>query len=173
MQLTCPCCSARFPVEAALTDDAARATVAAALALPAPLADLTLRYLALFRPVKRALSWDRAARLLTELSACVRSAQVTRNGIAHAAPQDLWRAALEQVVEGRDRLTLPLKSHGYLFEVAAGLATKKQGAREVVEEQRKRHRSHADTAGPRPLAEAIQRAASYQAGAAELKKVLK
>lgn len=172
MQLTCPCCSARFPVEAALADDAARATVAAALALPAPLADLTLRYLALFRPVKRALSWDRAARLLTELVACVRAAQVVRNGIAQAAPLELWRAALEQAVEARDRLTLPLKSHGYLFEVVAGLATKNQSARERVDEDRKRHRPHASS-GARPLADVIQRAASYQAGAANLKKALK
>lgn len=43
MQITCPCCNARFPLEAALTDEAARQAVAEAITveeLPASLREL-------------------------------------------------------------------------------------------------------------------------------------
>lgn len=152
MQLTCPCCFARYAIEAALTDDAARQAVAAALKLPAPLGDLTLRYLALFRPSKRALSWDRAARLLNELLEPIQAGRITRHGRAWAAPLDTWREAFEQMLARRDKLTLPLASHGYLFEIVAGGASKIEGRAEAAAEQQKRRPHHANTTTPQPAA---------------------
>lgn len=151
MHLICPACAARFSIEAALTDEAARTAVAAALKMPAPLGDLTLRYLALFRPHKRALSWDRAAKLLTELLAPIQAAQVERHGRAWAAPLELWRQALEQMLERRDALQLPLKSHGYLFEIVAALAIKNAGAQEHKAEAQKCHRPRQSSNGPVPV----------------------
>lgn len=150
MQLTCPCCFARFSIEAALTDDAARKAVAAALKLPAPLGDLILRYLAFFRPSKRALSWDRAAKLLNELVEPIQAARVERHGRAWPAPIEYWREALEQMLDRRDKLQLPLKSHGYLFEIVAGLASKAEGRAETATEQQKRHPQR--QAGSHPVA---------------------
>lgn len=144
MQITCPCCFARYAIEAALTDDAARQAVAAALKLPAPLGDLILRYMAFFRPSKRALSWDRAARLLAELLEPIQAGRIERHGRAWSAPLDYWREALEQMLDRRDKLQLPLKSHGYLFEIVAGLSSKAEGRVETAAEQEKRH------ARPRP-----------------------
>src|SRR3569832_1191611 len=117
MNLTCPCCAGRFSIEAALTDDAARAAVATTLKFPAPLGDLILRYMGLFRPLNRAQRKDRAARLLAELLEPIHAAQLNRNGREWPAPPETWRIALEQMLDKRDTLTLPLKSHGYLFEV--------------------------------------------------------
>lgn len=170
MHLTCPCCAARFPVEAALTDDAARVAVAAALKLPAPLGDLTLRYLGLFRPAQRALAWDRAAKLLQELLEPIQAAQVRRNGCDWAAPLELWRQGLEQVLEARERLTLPLKGHGYLFEVVAGMASKSKGAAEVKAEKQRAYRPSAGK--PERVAKVIDRAA-VQAVMEGMRKVIK
>lgn len=119
MQLTCPCCSARFPIESALQDEAARACVAAALRLPPPMADNLLRYLGLFRPAKRALAWDRVRKLLADLAEPMADAQVSRNGVARAAPYELWRIGIEKTLRARDEgaLTLPLKGHGYLMQI--------------------------------------------------------
>lgn len=172
MQLTCPCCSARFPIEAALADDAARQAVAAALRLPAPLGELLLRYIALFRPTKRALSWDRAAKLLDELSAPIRAGQVERNGRIWAAPQESWRAALEEMLERRDKLTLPLKSHGYLFEIVAGFAAKGEARIEQQAETDKRYRSSREHSnGPVKAAKVIDRGKG-RAGARKMRELL-
>lgn len=172
MQVTCPCCSARFPIEAALTDEAARQAVAAALKLPPGLGDLLLRYIALFRPAKRALSWDRAARLLTELSQAIDTGQVERNGRAWAAPLDHWRAALEEMLERRDKLVLPLKSHGYLFEIVAGIANKGESRVErdrEVEKSYRHSRTHSD--GPVKVAQVIDRDKGRAHAAAMMEKL--
>lgn len=137
VKLVCPACGATHSLEALLTDVSAREAVAAALALPAPLADRVLRYLALFRPAQRALSWDRAAKLLQELLGAVKAGHVERKGRSWAAPLELWQAALDQMLAGREQLTLPLKSHGYLFEVVAGLSSRAEARGEARQEERR------------------------------------
>lgn len=171
MQLTCPCCSARFPIEAALTDEAARQAVAAALKIPPPLGELVLRYIALFRPVKRALSWDRAARLLSELGEQIQRGQVSRDGRDWPAPLEAWRYALEQMLATRDKLTLPLKSHGYLYEVVAGRANKAEARREQLVEEQRQHRDGARSAGPVAVGKVIDRLAGAE-HARKLKEVV-
>lgn len=176
MNLTCPCCAARFSIEAALTDDAARVAVAAALRLPAPLGDLILRYLALFRPDKRALSWDRAARLLTELLEPIHAAQLERNGRVWPAPLEAWRMALEQMLDKRDTLTLPLKSHGYLFEIVAGAASRAEGGAERKREQAAQRRDGARNTAPQKAAQVVdkaQRAATAASAAQRMRDKIK
>lgn len=168
MLLTCPCCAARYCIEAGLADESARVAVAAALKMPPPLGDLTLRYLGLFRPHKHALSWDRAARLLTELQAAIAVGQVTRHGRAWAAPLAAWQHALEQVIEARERLTLPLKSHGYLYEIVAGAAQKAQGVAEQKTEELKRRPAYRDTASA--PAKSVKSVAGIARGLEQLKK---
>ena len=143
MRLTCPCCGAAYGLEVLLADRAAREAVVAALALPSALGERLLRYVGLFRPRERALSWDRAARLLTELQAAINAAQIERDGRVYPAPVEYWKQAIDQMVDGRDRLTLPLKSHGYLFEIIVGMhrqAEDRRAARQEVEGERAKAR---------------------------------
>jgi hypothetical protein len=137
MQLVCPCCNARFPVEAGMQDEAARAAIAVAIKLPASLGELLLRYLSLFRPEQRALSWSRANALLKEISEPLAAAQVTRNRVTRAAPVELWRIGLEKIIETRDqgKLNLPLRGHGYLFEIVWSAAGQMEDAAEKKREQ--------------------------------------
>ena len=157
MKLTCPACNALFTLDAALQGDAAREAVLTALALPAPLAKLLVRYLACFAPAKRQLSWDRVAALLGELAGPIAAAQVERNGRTWAAPIGYWQMGLETVLQARDggKLTLPLKSHGYLFEVIAGLSGKAEALAESADHKRRAgtvsvgtHASHAVVTPP-------------------------
>lgn len=129
MQLTCPACNARFALESALTDAAAREAVAAALKLPAPLGDRLLRYIGLFRPRKQALAWSRATRLLTELNELITAGEIQRNGAVFPAPLPVWRDALDAMLAKRDKLRLPLTTHGYLLEIVAGVAEKARDGR--------------------------------------------
>lgn len=131
MRLTCPSCGFCGDVEAYLADVAARRALAAALQLPPALGDRLLRYLMLFRPAKRALSLERLQRLLEELVAPIREAKLTRHGRTWAAPLAYWEQALEQMLDARDKLQLPLKSHGYLFEIVAGIACKAEAKKEA------------------------------------------
>lgn len=144
MRLTCPCCGAAYSLEVLLADAAARQAVVAALGLPAGLGERLLRYLALFRPRERALSWERAARLLDELNAAVAAGQIERNGQIWAAPLDYWKTAIDQMLDGRDRLSLPLKSHGYLYEIIVGMnqrASEQRAARQEVADEQARARA--------------------------------
>jgi hypothetical protein len=147
MQISCPICHARYALEAALTDAAAREAVAVALKLPAPLGGLLLQYIGLFRPAKRSLSWSRVTKLLTELQTLIKAGEIERNGRAWVAPQSHWQAALEQMLNRRDKLSLPLANHGYLLEILAGMANKSEARAEAEAMEAKRRPSYQRPAG--------------------------
>jgi hypothetical protein len=129
-------------LEQALTDAEARSALVAALELPAPLARLTVRYLALHAPEGRTIQWPKLTRLIVELTALVTTAQVTRRGVTHAAPLEIWRAALEEVLSAREAgtLVLPLDGHGYLTEICWRIAAKGAGVAEAQREAAARQR---------------------------------
>lgn len=120
-------------IDVLIAHEGARAAVLAALQLPAPLGKLLLQYLAMFRPAKRQLSWERVGALLEELRAPIAAAQIERHGRTWPAPIEYWKAGLEQMVQLRDakKLQLPLKSHGYLLEVIAGMSNKAEAKGET------------------------------------------
>ncbi|MGN6229147.1 MAG: hypothetical protein ACTHNM_17110 [Dyella sp.] len=150
MRVTCPSCCATFSLDVALQMDASRAALMRALQMPAPLAALWAQYLGMFRSANRALAHDRAERLMAELLPMLDAGEVVRNGNRRQAPIEIWRAALEQMVELRnaDKLQLPLKSHGYLLEIVFAAAERGAAkAERQLEETRKRgdHRRTTDS----------------------------
>ncbi|OHD24112.1 MAG: hypothetical protein A2Y38_12315 [Spirochaetes bacterium GWB1_59_5] len=141
MKLTCPACGSLSSLDALLGNEGAREAVMAALAIPAPLGKLLVQYLAMFRPAQRQLSFDRVASILGELLPMISAASIERNGRTWSAPQDYWRMALEEMLTKRDKLTLPLKSHGYLLEIIAGYGNKAEARQEAQQEDRKAGRT--------------------------------
>lgn len=139
MRLSCPACGSTISLDAALAHEGARGAVMIALQLPAPLGKLLIQYVALFRPAKRALSLDRLASLLGDLLPMIQAAQIERNGRVWPAPQENWHIALGQMIAGRDRLALPLRSHGYLLEILVAIAGKAEAA---VEKKREEQRAY-------------------------------
>ncbi len=124
LELTCPVCGVASPLEGFIqVEDQGRA-VMIALGLPASLRDVFVRYMRLFNPPSRKGTISKTLRLLTELEQPIRDNRVSRRGNDYVAPVELWREAMEDIVERARQpgstLTLPLKSHGYLFEVVAG-----------------------------------------------------
>lgn len=157
MQITCPSCGTPFPLTAGVNDAEARRFAALMGELPPPIARLMPDYLGLFKPLKQGLRWARMVKLLGELQPEIQSAQVTRQGRTWAAPQPLWVAALEQVIERRDTLTLPLAGHGYLREVVAGMANRAAGQAEAQREEARRNPYARDQqGGPRSAGEITQ-----------------
>jgi hypothetical protein len=134
MKLTCPGCGAIGSVDQFTADLEARACMAAIAELPPGTAKPVLGYLTLFRPAKRTLSWRRARKLLAELSELMASPALHRRGRDWPVTPEMWRQALEQMQDKRETLTLPLKSHGYLMEIVAGLASRAEGDAEAKQE---------------------------------------
>lgn len=119
MLIRCPACGAQTSLDVVVDDAAAADALRQALEL-APLGPRIVRYLALFRPMKTRLTWPRVNSLLAELLPAIKGGCVTRNGQTVAVDEAAWATALDEVLAARDsgKLRLPLKSHGYLFEVA-------------------------------------------------------
>jgi hypothetical protein len=139
MKLICPVCQADFPIEAALNDATAREAIVSAFELT-DLGSPLIRYMGLFKPAKRqAISFPRLAALLKELIPMIKDGQITRGGTLYPAPRDYWQMALETMLLQKDKLSLPLKSHGYLLEIIAGYANKAAGQTEKQTEQGRKY----------------------------------
>jgi hypothetical protein len=105
MQLICPCCHTRFPLDAANQDEAARELLALRGTLPPRCWNPLIGYLGLFRSETRALAWDRALKLAREVMAL------------NADPDRLENALAETVEALRLKGGAPLKNHNYLKRV--------------------------------------------------------
>jgi hypothetical protein len=143
VRLSCPTCGAEMTLDVLVSHEGAREAVLLALQLPAPLGKLLVQYLAMFRPAKRQLSWERVAAVLGELQPPIAAAQIERHGRTWPAPLEYWKAGLEHMVQLRDqgKLQLPLKSHGYLLEVISGMSDKAERAAETAQEGRRSGRT--------------------------------
>ena len=118
MKTRCPCCGANASLEVLITHDEARSLMVALAGISDELAKAALRYLGLFRPGERDLSWARAAKLLGELVPLIQAGEITRKRQSYPAPREAGIWAFNRVIEARDsgKLTPPLTSHGFLLE---------------------------------------------------------
>ncbi|MCK5772021.1 hypothetical protein [Algiphilus sp.] len=153
----------------AFTSDADAREVAQLCArLPHQVGPLALRYLGLFRPRQRALAWSRARKLLTELVEFVEAGGVERHGRFWPAPPEVWASAMQQMLDNREKLRLPLSGHGYLAEIVTGSADKAEAKAEREEEaevkaagEKRRNRirnARQEIAGARERAEKLRMA---------------
>ena len=141
MKCVCPECGHVAGMTAFAGEAEARDCMAIALRMPRGLADNLMRYLSLFRPPKRALSWHRALKLMRELERDIDRGYVSRRGRDWAAPMDVWEAAIATVLEQRDNLTLPLRDHSYLHEIITRGANKTEAVAEQKREDKRRKRT--------------------------------
>lgn len=133
----------------------ARQTIQAACALPAQVAKVVLPYLGLFRPEKQALRWSKSLKLINELSAMIAPGYIQIQGkAARPCPPHLWAQALDQMAERRPTLTLPLKNHNYLRQVAYQIADQADAGRERQQHQQVLNgnvQANRDMAPPAPV----------------------
>lgn len=137
MRMTCPACGAEYTLDVLIAHEGAREALIEAMGMNVALGKRLVQYLGLFRPPQRQLTMDRVAKLLKEISPCIKEARITRNGRIWAIPLDSWAWALDEIVAKKDKLTLPLKSHGYLFEMLIAAADKLEAKAEQQTESRR------------------------------------
>lgn len=127
--LHCPHCGHEHDLLAALDAGDGHAFFERLTALPAPAIKPVLRYLMLFAPARRRLSWARLGRLLAPLADAIGRGDFTRDGKRYSAPLDAWVRAMTALVDAPPAtLRLPLKSHGYLLEMLAAPAARARPA---------------------------------------------
>ncbi|GAB6191130.1 hypothetical protein [Desulfocastanea catecholica] len=123
MKLICPACGAIASAESWMNDAHCRETLLVISRLPAPLPKSTLGYLSLFRPGKQALSWKKVLRLVGEIETLTAKSYVHVAGrVDRNCPARIWAQAMEQMVERRTGLTLPMPNHNYLTKIAYDMA---------------------------------------------------
>jgi hypothetical protein len=137
MRLTCPC-GLHGSIELFTEDEHARKFAVLVASLPGGAGAVAVRYIGLFRPGKRALAWDRACKLLEEVRDMLVAGVVERYGKTYPGTPSLFIAAMQQMLDQRERLDLPMKTHGYLVSIIAGESPKAAAAAEEAEEQRRR-----------------------------------
>lgn len=124
MNGTCQTCGTVAPIEWFLAEAEYRQICAALIELPKDVQAVVFHYLGLFRPVTgRAIAAKKAERLLAEIRSMVATGyvQVDRKA-ARPCPPRIWAKAIEQMVERRDRLSIPMPNHNYLKSIAYDLA---------------------------------------------------
>lgn len=109
MQLTCPCCHARYPLGAALDRDAGAELLALLADTPPALARPLVAYLGLFRARTTQLGWDRAGRLAREVLALATDEAALAEALQHTVA-----AMDEKRQQGGFK---PLTNHNYLARV--------------------------------------------------------
>lgn len=160
MQVTCPTCSEYFPIAAGFLEaDGKRFGMLLAGMEPA-LGRALVEYLALFTPPKQKLRLSRAVKLVAALDALVREGSVCRDergGARRAAGPAQWAAGMEQMLEQRAKLTLPLGNHHYLRSVVYSIADQADAAAERARETDKRAGRHLSHPQGNPDSDAVAR----------------
>lgn len=125
MHVTCPSCNDSFPIAAGfLEPDGKRLGMQLAGMEPA-LGRAVLEYLGLFSPTKQKLRLSKAVKLVAELDELVKAGTVCRDermGVWRTCTAAQWVAGIEQMLEKRATLTLPLSNHNYLRAIVFGIA---------------------------------------------------
>lgn len=125
----CPDCGFRTPFEVAIQHDAARDAISRCMRSHGELGAALMTYIALHRPRQRVMTWEKTARLLTEVLDMIDAGYVVVDGQRHAATRELWIEACAAVKDASTKtLTLPLDGHGYILRILVSLSTKARAA---------------------------------------------
>ncbi|HEY0915716.1 MAG TPA: hypothetical protein VGE33_11960 [Thermomonas sp.] len=165
---TCPHCAFQGEIEAFFVDDDGKRLAAVVAELPAECGRAVLAYLRLFKPPKTGLRTARAVKLAREVVALVAAGTVCkdeRSGVRRPALPSMWAQGIEQMLAQRDRLSLPLESHGYLRAVVYGLADSVDAAAERQREADARVGKHlregSEKSVSAPVESKLQNALAY------------
>ena len=140
MQMICPCCHARFPAEAGITEKYAIQFSSIMASLPENIGPLVIQYISMFRSASRSVPWPKATAIADELSTMISSGFIERNGKKWPVSKQGWVEGLSAVIDRRGSLDLPLKNHGYLLSILAKNSTKIAAETETRTEEQRRTR---------------------------------
>jgi hypothetical protein len=157
--LSCPVCGSELDLAVLFAHEGDQRALARLAAASIPLGARVLQYLALFTPPKQRLTSAKKIKLLLQLLPDLERQAITHKGRDWVVPHSAWAIAIDQMLAARDaqRLELPMKGHGYLFAILAGMADKHEGQAEQQREQELRTGPRAATVnGPTSVGDLVQ-----------------
>ena len=159
--LSCPTCGSELDLAVLFAHEQDQRALARLASVSIPLGARVLQYLALFTPPKQRLTAAKKIKLILQLLPDLERQAITHKGRDWEAPLAAWAQAIDQMLSQRDaqRLELPMKGHGYLFAILAGMADKHEASAEQQREQQLRTGPRAATThGPASVAALVQQA---------------
>ena len=156
IDVACPVCATEFDLATLLATEEERRALVRLVAISSPLRARLSQYLQLHKPPKQRLTGPKAVRLMEQLLPDLERGSIAWKGRDWPAPVPAWCAAIDQLLSKRAAATLdlPLKGHGYLYAVLAGMADKQEAAQEQEREQAARARAHS-SAAPTSVADVL------------------
>ena len=157
--LSCPVCGTELDLAVLFSHEHDQRALARLASVSIPLGGRVLQYLALFTPPKQRLTAAKKIKLILQLLPDLERGAISWKGRDWAAPREAWAMAIDQMLAARDaqRLELPMKGHGYLYAILAGMADKFEGQAEQQREQELRTGPRAATVnGPKSVADLVQ-----------------
>ena len=157
--LSCPVCGAELDLAVLFSHEHDQRSLARLAAVSIPLGARVLQYVALFTPPKQRLTSAKKIKLILQLLPDLERQAISHKGRDWVAPLAAWAQAIDQMLAARDaqRLELPMKGHGYLYAVLAGMADKFEGQAERQHEQELRTGPRAATVnGPTNVGDLVQ-----------------
>lgn len=159
--LSCPTCGTELDLAVLFAHEQDQRALARLASVSIPLGARVLQYLALFTPPKQRLTSAKKIKLILQLLPDLERQAITHKGRDWEAPLAAWAQAIDQMLAARDaqRLELPMKGHGYLFAILAGMADKHEASAEQQREQQLRTGPRAaTTSGPASVAALVLQA---------------
>lgn len=160
--LSCPVCGTELDLAVLFAHEGDQRALARLAAVSIPLGGRVLQYLGLFTPPKQRLTAAKKIKLILQLLPDLERGAISWKGRDWAAPREAWAMAIDQMLAARDaqRLELPMKGHGYLYAILAGMADRFEGQAEQQREQALRTGPRAATVnGPKSVADLVQQPA--------------
>lgn len=157
--LSCPVCGTELDLAVLFAHEGDQRALARLAAVSIPLGGRVLQYLGLFTPPKQRLTAAKKIKLILQLLPDLEREAISWKGRDWPAPRTAWAMAIDQMLAARDaqRLELPMKGHGYLFAILAGMADKHEDQDERQREQDLRTGPRAATVnGPKSVADLVQ-----------------
>lgn len=158
----CPVCGAELDLAVLFAHEHNDRALARLVAVGVPVGASVLRYLGLFQPPRQRLTAAKKIKLILQLLPDIERKAITWKGRDWRAPPAAWAQAIDQMLAARDlgRLELPMKGHGYLFAILAGMADKQEAEAEQEREQQQRTGPRAPTVnGPASVSDLVRQAA--------------
>lgn len=157
--LSCPVCGTELDLAVLFSHEGDQRAMARLAEVSIPLGARVLQYVGLFTPHKQRLTAAKKIKLILQLLPDLERQTITHKGRDWTAPLSAWAMAIDQMLAARDaqRLELPMKGHGYLYAILAGMADKHEGQAEQQREQELRTGPRAATVnGPASVADLVQ-----------------
>lgn len=157
--LSCPACGSELDLAVLFANEHDQRALARLVSVGIPMGTRVLQYVALFTPPKQRLTAAKKIKLILQLLPDLERQSITYKGRDWPAPLAAWAQAIDQMLAARDagRLELPMKGHGYLFAILAGMADKAEATQEQARKQQLRTGPRAATVnGPKSVADLVK-----------------